>query len=481
MSGRRIAPARRRHQLLGVVFLLVATMFFTGTIGVYAKVFVPFVPVTVRADNVGTQMREGSEVKVHGVVVGEVRELHQSAGPASLKLALQPDTVEMIPGDATARLRPKTLFGERYVELRAPHGSTAEHISAGDVIEQDRTRSSVEVQNVLGELMPLLRTLQPHKVSQTLNAVSRAVDGRGEQLGNTLVRTNEYLRRLEPSLPDLRGVLERMDDVTDAYADAGPDLARSLADLSETSQTIAQHRDDLNALVDTVTATSSNTDALLRANQENLIRLNASARPTAELLARYSPQYPCMLHQFAASIPTAEEAFGKGHELPANRVTIEITGSRGKYEPGTDAPEYNDQRGPRCYPWVERPERFPQYPPGGALEDGSSKPPPPSDETQPGLIPLTTGEQGDAGAATTNPSAAPGGNRSGDPTSSAEPAGDDGHGTGSGSPHLANSPGERRLIQSLMAPRLGEQPADVPEWASALVGPVFRGTEVTVQ
>ena len=48
-------------------------------------------------------------------------------------------------------------------------------------------------------------------------------------------------------------------------------------------------------------------------------------------------------------------------------------------------------------------------------------------------------------------------------------------------PRIANSPAEQELIAALVAPGLGLPPAQVPAWSSLLLGPLFRGTEATVQ
>ena len=60
-----------------------------------------------------------------------------------LELALDPDNVDAHPRrTSSARLLPKTLFGERYVALQVPPTTDAEPIAAGAVIGQDRTRDA---------------------------------------------------------------------------------------------------------------------------------------------------------------------------------------------------------------------------------------------------------------------------------------------------------------------------------------------------
>ena len=93
---------------------------------VYQEKFTDEVLVTLHADRIGNQLNDSSEVKARGVVVGDVRAVRGSGHGAAIELALQPDKVARIPKDVTALLIPKTLFGERYVQLSIPDSSTRE-------------------------------------------------------------------------------------------------------------------------------------------------------------------------------------------------------------------------------------------------------------------------------------------------------------------------------------------------------------------
>jgi phospholipid/cholesterol/gamma-HCH transport system substrate-binding protein len=441
MSAAERPPVR--YQLYGLVFLVLAGLLVALSIAFYRKAFTPTVPVRLEAGQVGSQLRVHADVKLRGLVVGEVRAIHAEGDRAVLDLALDPALVERIPANATARLLPKTLFGERYVALRTPARATRP-ITAGDVISQDRTAAATEIDAVLEDLLPVLRAVQPAELATTLNAISEALDGRGRQFGETLVALNSYLDRLEPALPDLRADLTRLAEVADTYADAAPDLFQALNDLTTTSQTLLRQQDGVRTLVASLTTAAVDLTDFLAANRNNLINLATTAGPTLAVLARYAPEYPCLLQQLVDAIPAADTAFGRGSAHPdVSRVTIEITSSRGKYLPGVDTPRYDDKRGPRCYPVARPPARFPQYPPGGPLRDGSTKPPAPRSDRPQDFQP-------------TGPAAAD-------------------------APVLANTPAERDLIAALVAPSLGVMPADVPGWSSLLIGPLLRGSEVTLQ
>ncbi|HWD03858.1 MAG TPA: MCE family protein [Amycolatopsis sp.] len=461
MNTRRELLKRLGYQVLGLIFLVVAALFFTTTIAVYKKVFTPVTLVKLETDHVGSQLRVGGDVKVRGLLVGEIRSVTAKGDHAELELALQPDKTAEIPANVSARLLPKTLFGERYVALQLPE-NPGPPIEAGDVIPQDRSSTAIELEQVLDDVMPVLQAVQPEKLSSTLSAVSSALDGRGKQLGQTLTQLSDYLGKLNPSLPDLKADITGLADVSGTYDKAAPDLLQALADLTTTSQTIVAKRQGLSDVYASVSAASADLTSFLEVNKNNLIQLTTAVQPTLDVLAKYAPEYPCLLKQLAASVPEAELAFGKGTAHPeVSRVTIEFTASRGKYLPGVDEPRYDDKRGPRCYPQVPKPGHWPQYPPDGAVKDGSTKPAAPNSppESLPGEI--------TSGAITSNTVAGNGA------------AG--GGGESAGAPSVFGSTDEQQLIDLLAAPSMGTMPDQVPGWASLLVGPLYRGAEVELK
>ncbi|WP_020671697.1 MCE family protein [Amycolatopsis nigrescens] len=447
--NRGILLRRLRHQLLGLVFLVVVVLFFVTTIGFYNKEFTPVTQVRLETDHVGNQLRKGADVKIRGMVVGEVREISSLGDRAALELALDPDKTSVIPANVSARLLPKTLFGERYVALQPPESPATARLAAGDVIGQDRTSTAIELEKVLGDVMPLLQAVQPQKLASTLTAVSTALEGRGTQLGRTLTQLGDYLGELNPSLPDLTADLKGLAKVSDTYSEAAPDFLQALSDLTTTSKTLVEKQQGLSDMFASVTNASTDLHNFLQVNRNNFIALTSTVQPTLDVLAKYAPEYPCLLEQLAGSVPRAEAAFGKGTD-EMNHVTIRFLASRTKYEPGKDEPRYDDKRGPRCYPQVEPPGRWPQYPPDGPIKDGSSKTPPPKGD---GKLPAADYDLG----------------------------GITGGGGAAGGPTLPNSPAELDLISALRAPALGVAPRDVPNWSSLLVGPLYRGAAVEVQ
>ncbi len=238
--------APRRHEVTqgvllrtyGVVFLVVLALLVGLTVAIYNKTFVDVVHVTLKTDRVGNQLAPPADVKLRGMIVGEVRSVSSNGKRATVDLALQPRTVGLIPANVTARLLPKTLFGEKFVDLQIPPRPSQARLSEGDVITQDRTSTAIELERVLDNLLPLLRTIDPGKLNATLNALATALEGRGKRLGENLELVDGYFTRLNPELPTIQQDLVGLADVSAIYADAAPDLVRMLRNFSVTTATI---------------------------------------------------------------------------------------------------------------------------------------------------------------------------------------------------------------------------------------------------
>jgi phospholipid/cholesterol/gamma-HCH transport system substrate-binding protein len=419
-----------RRRLQGVAFLVVVVSLIALSVAKYSGVFSRGMPVTLRTDHTGLQLDKHADVKVRGLIVGEVADVSSSGDVATVRMTLNPELVHLIPDNVSARLLPKTLLGEKYVSLVVPPRPSGRPLSAGDVIPRDRSQPARELESALDSLLPLLQDVAPQDLAGTLGAISGALRGRGSQLGDTLVRVQQLVSGLNTALPPLQEDITRTADLADTYTQAAPELLAALADLSTTTQTVFEQRENLAGLFSSVTQASDDLTVFLRDNRANLIALAADSRPTLESLAQYAPEYPCLLNQIAGLVPQLNRAFGVGTREPGLHIYLEVTNNRGKYLPRVDEPRYDEDRGPRCYP-VRDGTKFPQYP-GGPIQDGSTAPPPGPEDPSPG--------------------------------------------TG-----LPNSPAEQQFLAVLLATASGEHPAEIPGWASFLVGPLVRGTEVTLR
>ena len=432
--SRRSLVAAGTHRVLGVAFLSLLVLGVWATYAVFTKQFVDYVPVTLKTSKIGLQLPMLADVKVRGVIVGEVREISTDGEGASLQLAIKPDKAAIIPANATARIQPKTVFGEKYVALEIPPSPAADHVTAGTVIRESEV--STELEKLLSDIYPFLRTVQPAELNYTLTALANALEGRGERIGENMVVLDGYLKRTNPQLPALVEDLRLLGKVSDEYRTAVPDLARLLRNSVTTGHTLVEKEQKLQALFDDVASFSSTSRDFLEANGQNIIRLGDLSAPQLRLYAKYSSEYPCLVKGMADWIPRMNSGW-RGHELHINLETLkkQPTG----YGPADD-PKFAANNGPHC----------------------ETLPTPPYSQANPGPQP---------------------------PMSAVDDGVEDGHGkfarraaTGfdmtSG---YAGTAAERSVVNSIAAPVMGVPVDGVPDVATLLFGPLARGQEVSVR
>lgn len=421
------------HKILGVVFLTLLVTGVYGTYSIFTKKYVDYDRVTLQTSSIGLQLPARADVKIRGVIVGEVLEFDSTADGAELTLGLFPEEVDTIPANVTGSIVPKTLFGEKYVSLVVPEEADPEHIETGDTIT--RTAVSTEVEKVLSDLYPLLRAVQPAEINMTLNAMATALEGRGDMIGENLETVDGYLKQLNPQIPGLLEDLRLTAEVSDIYSDVLPEVAQILQDSITTTGTLEDRSAQLNALFKDVAAFSETARTFLADNGDNLTRLGEVSATQLEVLARYAPGFPCLTEGIVNAGKLQAEAF-RGFTL---HIVLETLPRQPRGYGPQDKPRIATDRGYSCL----------------------HLPNPPWSQSNPVL------HQPDFNDGVDEPT---------------------GKGTSRVSPYFdfdgAGEPGsteESALLKSLLAPGFGLPASDVSDLGVLLVAPLARGAEVSLR
>ncbi|TDW87912.1 virulence factor Mce-like protein [Kribbella pratensis] len=436
------------HKVLGVAFIGVLVFLLWLTYAFYAKVFTKTVNVELKTSHIGLQLNEHADVKLRGIIVGEVRGVSTDGDEATVNLALKPDQVAEISSAVSARILPKTLFGEKYVALVPPQGPEGRPIKAGDVISRDKTAVGIEIEKVLNDALPLLQAVDPADLNATLNTLATALEGRGAEIAGTLTQLDGYLKKLNPHVPKLMDALAKLTQVSDIYGDATPDLVRALRNLTITGNTVVEKQKQLQQFFVDVQNLSTTGDTFLKANEDRVIRLGQVSRPVLDLLEKYSPEVPCFLQVMTETAPILNDTFRDGRL----NINLElITNQPTPYEPN-EKPVYKDHRGPTC---VGKNYSVPGEKPGPYNQENPA--------------PYVTGDDGVIGDHNKNQRfpldlklnrAMPG-------------FAMDTQGVG--------SPAEQKVIDSVVGPEMGVAANDVPDLTTLMVGPLLRGGQVNLK
>jgi phospholipid/cholesterol/gamma-HCH transport system substrate-binding protein len=331
-------------RVYGIAFLALCLFFVWFTYAIFTKKFADYDEVTLRTSNIGLSLPTRADVKIRGVIVGEVLDATTDGEGAKLTLGLYPDQRRIIPDDVTATILPKTLFGEKYVSLDAPQGDDSPAIQPGATIKQSDV--AIEVEAVINDLFPLLRTVQPAQLNYTLTAIANTLEGRGEKIGASLTTLDNYLKKMNPELPALIDNITRLGQVSGVYESVVPELARLLRNSVTVGHTFESKEDQIKALFDDVAGFSDTARQFLERNGSNMIRLADQGAQIFPLLARYSPEYGCFIHGMVAQIHPNEEAF-RNKTL---HIVLEPLPRQPRGYNTSDQPQWIDQRGafPYC-------------------------------------------------------------------------------------------------------------------------------------
>ncbi|MCA1982152.1 MCE family protein [Nocardioides nematodiphilus] len=340
--------SRAEHNKLfvaGIGYVVIMALLIGLAIAVYQKAFTSVTWVTIKADRAGLQLPKFGDVRMHGVIVGQIRGVSQDGHQAVIKLGLDPGQAEQIPSNVDAEILPTTLFGQKYVQFVDPPTPAAGGLRDGTVIPADRVRTSVELESVLARLFPILQAVRPQDLNSTLTALSTALQGNGDRLGATITQLNDYLTTMNVHLPTLTSDIKAFADVAHTYDLAAPDLVRILDNATVTAKTVTAKQDQLKGLFSSVTGLSYSTTALLHDNEASIDTESQLAVPLVKLLADYSPEYPCLLKGLDLYTKNLNEIFRNSRVSQ----TMTLGGSQKPAYTRADRPEYGAiGHGPWC-------------------------------------------------------------------------------------------------------------------------------------
>ncbi|MDQ1711391.1 MAG: phospholipid/cholesterol/gamma-HCH transport system substrate-binding protein [Frankiaceae bacterium] len=409
-----------RRVLQGVAFLVVIALLVGLTVAKFQrKIFNPAeVPVSLRVDHAGTQLGSDADVKIRGINVGRVASQHADGTTVTLSLRLSKEKVRYVPRNVRARLLPKTLFGEKFVDLVVPPaGASSEHLQPGDSIPEDTSRQAVEVERVLADLFPLLRALQPERLNAALTAIAEGLQGRGDELGRSLANLDAYLRQINPKLPTIQHDLSGLADLAESLDANAADILRIARNSIVSGQTLTSKEDTFSAFLRGTAGFADTLTAVLQRNGDALIYLADATRQTLATVYPKRDVLPGTVKGLNEMLTKLNAALNHG---PALSIRLEPVNSRGGYDT------------PCTYPDE-------QYNGGCPIGQGTLPPPGPT-------VPGPTAPVNVLGA----------------------------------TPLPPNSPQERDAIRALLAPGMGVPAAEVPDLAVLLLAPVLRGSVVSV-
>lgn len=243
----------------------------------------------------GLNIRPGDEVRLRGYPIGSIEAIETDRPDFTARYELAIDPSVKVAADTGARVVPKTLFGDKYVELdpAEPGGPT---LRDGDVIPVERTAHVAELEGLIDDLTLLFETADPVALGASISAFAEGF-GNGEDLrrlsegftagGEEVAARRTELHRLFRSMPGLAGAVER----------STGDMVAAARDMGAVMELLASSDDELQEML------SSNAELLSRAGRlfgdPRLERIIADGLTLTDIVR----QHPGALQEYFAGVP----------------------------------------------------------------------------------------------------------------------------------------------------------------------------------
>jgi phospholipid/cholesterol/gamma-HCH transport system substrate-binding protein len=195
-----------------------------------------------------TSLNTGDDVRIAGVKVGEVSSISiVDRRQAEVRFTVQDDV--RLPASVTATIKYRNLVGQRYVSLAQGTGALNAVLPPGGSIPLSRTQPALDLTELFNGFKPLFQALSPDDVNQLSYEIIQVFQGEGGTIDSLLSNT-----------------------------------AQLTSTIADKDKVIGQVIDNLNSVLDTVNAHSSQLSDLITTTQQLVSGLAADRQPISDAI-----------------------------------------------------------------------------------------------------------------------------------------------------------------------------------------------------
>ena len=282
----------------------------------------------------GQGLTDNSDVKVHGVNIGRVKHVTLVNGRARVRLEIQRD--EKVPTDSKAVIRPKTLFGEKFVDID-PGANEATGPFLKDEGEIKDTLGGFELERVLTDLYPILKAVKPEQLATITHTLAAGGDGEGPAVNRQLENFEKVARVQAAHSAETQQFLDDLADLAEELARRGDDIVAGARDLNVALPVLNQHGDELAALLDSGSRLAGDLADVLENNRPLLRKAVTEGGKTVQVLYDERSKIAPLVLGLRQFVQTLAEVgripFGDGTNLAAVKLVLGEDCPAGRTEP----------------------------------------------------------------------------------------------------------------------------------------------------
>jgi phospholipid/cholesterol/gamma-HCH transport system substrate-binding protein len=199
-------------------------------------------------DRAGQGLDTDADVKLRGVTVGDVEAIELGDdGRAVVRLRI--DDGVRVADTTTAAIAPISVFGPTYVQLDpGEHEGTGPYLADGDTLAT--TRAPIEFTEVLADAERLLSAVDPLELATVVSELADGLRGTGPALAGNIDDGAVLVDVAARHDADTQRFLRDLADLGATLGPRGDELVRTMGGLAEGLSPVAEHPDQLGALLD---------------------------------------------------------------------------------------------------------------------------------------------------------------------------------------------------------------------------------------
>ena len=224
---------------------------------------------------------KGDSVKIAGVDVGRVESTRIENGVAVVRFSVD-DSVALT-DSSTAAVRWRNVLGQRFLYVYPGEGGR--QLSEGDRIPIARTQVAGDVGELLNNLGPVLRAIDPARANRFLDSVNTALAGNEATARRLLDNGSSLAADLAEMDDGIASMVDSSDEILAAFAEQNGAIDSILKDLNSVGGELQRSTGDLNTVISDFAVVQKHIKTLLAENRDEIDSTLADLNTVAGTLA----------------------------------------------------------------------------------------------------------------------------------------------------------------------------------------------------
>jgi len=214
-----------------------------------------------------TGVFKGDAVKLAGVDVGRVSDAHIQDGRGVVDFVVD-DSVKLTK-DATVAIRWRNVLGQRFLYLY-PGSGQGPALKDGATIGLDHTEAAGDLGQLLNELGPILKAIDPNKANAFLDAMNEALSNNEGTVRDLLSEGGGLAQRLAGMDSQIQSLITSSNTVISTYARQDKAIKGILDDLDSVGGSLNGMTSNIDSLVVNFAQVQQELDRFLKENRGNI-------------------------------------------------------------------------------------------------------------------------------------------------------------------------------------------------------------------